>query len=75
LRRISDAFEERAISIYSQRFAECVEKRFDLSAFDLIHAHGMYTPAGLIAQILSQEYSKRSARNQILLAPTYTFRM
>ena len=31
LRRISDAFEERAISIYSQRFAECVEKRFDLS--------------------------------------------
>ena len=76
LRRISDAFEERAISIYSQRFAECVEKRFDLSAFDLIHAHGIYRPpAGLIAQILSQEYSKRSARNQILLAPTYTFRM
>ena len=59
LRRISDAFEERAISIYSQRFAECVEKRFDLSAFDLIHAHGMYTPpAGLIAQILSEKYSK-----------------
>ena len=53
LRRISEAFDERAISIYSQRFAECVEKHLDLSAFDLIHAHGMYTPpAGLIIQVL-----------------------
>jgi len=43
LRRISEAFDERAISIYSQRFAECVEKHLDLSVFDLIHAHGMYT--------------------------------
>ena len=59
LRRISEIFDERAISIYSQHFAECVEKNIDLSAFDLIHAHGMYTPpAGLIAQILSQKYSK-----------------
>jgi len=59
LRRISETFDERAISIYSQHFAECVKKDIDLSAFDLIHAHGMYTPpAGLIAQILSQKYSK-----------------
>lgn len=59
LRRISEIFDERAISIYSQRFAEYVEKHLDLSTFDLIHAHGMYTPpAGLIAQILSQKYSK-----------------
>ena len=43
LRRMSDAFEERAISIYSQRFAESAEKHLDLSTFDLIHAHGMYT--------------------------------
>jgi len=43
LRRMSEAFDERAISIYSQRFAECAEKHLDLSTFDLIHAHGMYT--------------------------------
>lgn len=59
LRRIDKAFDERMISIYSQHFAECVEKHLDLSKFDLIHAHGMYTPpAGLVAQILSRKYSK-----------------
>ena len=53
LRRMSEAFDERAISIYSQHFAECAEKHLDLSTFDLIHAHGMYTPpAGLIIQVL-----------------------
>lgn len=59
LRRIGKTFDELAISIYAQHFAECVEKGFDLSSFDLIHAHGMYTPpAGLVAQILSRKYSK-----------------
>jgi len=75
IREINPIIEEHVIARLAKDFVHCVESRFDLSSFDLIHAHGMYTPAGLIAQILCQEYSKRSARNQILLAPTYTFRM
>jgi hypothetical protein len=76
IREINLITEEHVIARLAKDFVHCVESRFDLSSFDLIHAHGMYRPpAGLIAQILCQEYSKRSARNQIPLAPTYTFRM
>ncbi|MDM7320861.1 MAG: glycosyltransferase family 4 protein [Fervidobacterium sp.] len=59
IRKINLITEEHIIAKQAESFARCVESRFDLSSFDLIHAHGMYTlPAGLIAQILSEKYSK-----------------
>jgi len=59
IREINPIIEERVIAKQAKDFVHCVESRFDLSSFDLIHAHGMYTPpAGLIAQILSEKYSK-----------------
>ena len=60
IRKINLITEEHVIVKQAENFARCVESRFDLSSFDLIHAHGMFTPpAGLIAQILSEKYSKR----------------
>jgi glycosyltransferase involved in cell wall biosynthesis len=56
--KINQIIEEHVIAKQAEGFVHCVESRFDLSSFDLIHAHGMYTPAGLIAQILSEKYSK-----------------
>jgi len=59
IREINLITEEHVIAKQAKDFVHCVESRFDLSSFDLIHAHGMYTPpAGLIAQILSEKYSK-----------------
>ena len=59
IREINLIAEQQVIAKQAESFARCVELRFDLSSFDLIHAHGMYTPpAGLIAQILSEKYSK-----------------
>ena len=59
IRKINLITEEHVIAKQAESFARCVESRFDLSSFDLIHAHGMFTPpAGLIAQILSEKYSK-----------------
>jgi teichuronic acid biosynthesis glycosyltransferase TuaC len=59
IREINPIIEEHVIAKQAEGFVHCVESRFDLSSFDLIHAHGMYTPpAGLIAQILSEKYSK-----------------
>ncbi len=59
IREINPIIEERVIAKQAKDFVHCVESRFDLSSFDLIHAHGMYTlPAGLIARILSEKYSK-----------------
>jgi len=59
IRKINLITEEHVIVKQAENFARCVESRFDLSSFDLIHAHGMSTPpAGLIAQILSEKYSK-----------------
>jgi len=59
IREINPIIEEHVIARLAKDFVHCVESRFDLSSFDLIHAHGMYTPpAGLIAQILSEKYSK-----------------
>jgi len=59
IREINPIIEEHVIAKQAEDFVHCVESRFDLSSFDLIHAHGMYTPpAGLIAQILSEKYSK-----------------
>jgi teichuronic acid biosynthesis glycosyltransferase TuaC len=57
--KINHIIEEHAIAKQAEGFVHCVESRFDLSSFDLIHAHGIYRPpAGLIAQILSEKYSK-----------------
>jgi teichuronic acid biosynthesis glycosyltransferase TuaC len=59
IREINPIIEEHVIAKQAEGFVHCVESRFDLSSFDLIHAHGMFTPpAGLIAQILSEKYSK-----------------
>ena len=59
IREINPIIEEHVIAKQAKDFVHCVESRFDLSSFDLIHAHGMFTPpAGLIAQILSEKYSK-----------------
>jgi len=59
IRKINQIIEEHVIAKQAEGFVHCVESRFDLSSFDLIHAHGMFTPpAGLIAQILSEKYSK-----------------
>ena len=59
IREINPIIEEHVIAKQAEDFVHCVESRFDLSSFDLIHAHGMFTPpAGLIAQILSEKYSK-----------------
>jgi len=47
------------VRISCEHFVKCLENRLDISNFDLIHAHGMYMPpAGLIAWILAQKYSK-----------------
>jgi teichuronic acid biosynthesis glycosyltransferase TuaC len=59
IRKINLITEEHVIARLAKDFVHCVESRFDLSSFDLIHAHGMFTlPAGLIAQIVSEKYSK-----------------
>ena len=59
IREINPIIEEHVIATQAKDFVHCMESRFDLSSFDLIHAHGMFTPpAGLIAQILSEKYSK-----------------
>jgi len=57
--KINRIIEGHVIAKQAKGFVHCVESCFDVSSFDLIHAHGMYTsPAGLIAQFLSQKYSK-----------------
>jgi len=59
IKKINQIIEEHVIAKQAKDFVHCVESRFDLSSFDLIHAHRMFTPpAGLIAQILSEKYSK-----------------
>jgi teichuronic acid biosynthesis glycosyltransferase TuaC len=59
IRKINQITEQQVIARLAKDFVHCVESRFDLSSFDLIHAHGTFTPpAGLIAQIVSEKYSK-----------------
>jgi glycosyltransferase involved in cell wall biosynthesis len=44
---------------FSWRFADKIGENFEISSYDLIHAHGMYEiPAGEIAYILSQRFKK-----------------
>lgn len=44
---------------FPQQFVDKIESVFEISAYDLIHAHGMYQiPAGEIAYIFSQRFKK-----------------
>lgn len=43
----------------AEKYAVEIEKMLKIEEYDLIHAHGMYNPfAGLIANILSENYNK-----------------
>jgi len=45
--------------ITAKKYAVEIEKILKIKDYDLIHAHGMYSPpAGLIANILSEKYNK-----------------
>lgn len=44
----------------SCKYARCIEERFSVKEYDLIHAHGMYSPpAGTISRILAEKYKKK----------------
>lgn len=43
----------------AEKCAKSIEESFNISEYDVIHAHGMYeVPAGLIAKILAYKYNK-----------------
>lgn len=58
-RRLNIKWEEEVVKAFSKYLAKRIEKSFDVSSYDVIHAHGMYTPpAGLVAKILGKRCSK-----------------
>lgn len=58
-RRLNIKREEEIVKAFSKYLAKKIEESFDVSSYDVIHAHGMYTPpAGLVAKILGERYSK-----------------
>ncbi|MGJ8454511.1 glycosyltransferase [Pseudothermotoga sp. U03pept] len=58
-RRITRALENDVAKWYGEHLARCIENSIDVASYDLIHAHGMFTPAaGQVAAILAQKYGK-----------------
>ncbi|KHC90366.1 group 1 glycosyl transferase [Thermotoga sp. Mc24] len=52
-------FKTGLISYYGLKYSNRIKSLLEISKFDLIHAHGMYSiPAGEIAYLLAKEYNK-----------------